>query len=130
MYQQNTAMVERRKNKRYKVQDNVFAILHSHVIIVTSLIDISQDGLSFECLPEVNEIPKNDGQLDIFFNDDDLYDFYLQNIPFETTSEIEVVNDYKNILKMKRVGVKFGGISPKQQALLDYFLKNHTIHKG
>jgi len=130
MYQQSAATAERRTNKRYRALDNAFAILHSDVIIVTSLIDISENGLSFECMPEIDEIPPKGCRLDVFLNDDDLYDFYLQNVPFETTSEIEITNGSKTVLKMKRVGVKFGDLSPKQHSLLDYFLRSLTLHDG
>ena len=80
-------MTERRQVKRFAVPDNAFAVLHSNSIIVTSLIDINMDGLAFEYIIDSDDHIGNARELDIFCADDDIYDFHLQNVPFEITSQ-------------------------------------------
>ena len=127
----HSATADRRSSKRFRAHDNVFAILHSDNIIVTSLIDISMDGLSFEYAPEDEDQPCRGYGLDVFFADDNLYDFYLQNVPFETISEIELKNDFpKSAIKIKRLSVKFGKLSSTQKSQLEYFLRCHTMHEA
>lgn len=131
MKQHSTSTNDRRRTIRFRAQDNAFAILHSETIIVTSLVDISQDGLSFEYVPDIETAPITGCSLDVFFNDDDLYDFYLQNVPFEIISEIELENTFfKSTLKTNRCGVRFGSLSAAQQSQLDFFLRSHTVHAG
>ena len=127
----HSATTDRRRSKRFKAHDNAFAILHSDNIIVTSLIDISMDGLSFEYIPEGENLPCKGCGLDVFFTDDKLYDFYLQNMPFETISEIPVEHEPPaSEIKIKRFSVKFGELSSTQKAQLEFFLRCHTMHEA
>lgn len=124
-------MTERRQVKRFAVPDNAFAVLHSNSIIVTSLIDINMDGLAFEYMIDSDDQIENARELDIFCADDDIYDFHLQNVPFEITSQEAVsVADHVVPLKKMRYGVKFGKLNREQLSRLQHFVRNYTTVKA
>lgn len=122
---------DRRDDTRYRAMDNAFAILHSNSIIVTSLIDINLNGLGFEYMIDSEEHINKASALDIFCVDDELYDFHLQNIPFEIISEADVATDtFITPIKAKRYGVKFRELTPEQESRLEHFILYHTTVEG
>ncbi len=123
-------MAERRQERRFAVPDNAFAVLHSKSIIVTSLIDINTDGLAFEYMVDSDDHVGNAKNLDIFCADDDIYDFHLQNVPFEITSleEMPVLAEAAPLVKI-RCGVKFGRLTHDQQSRLQFFVSHYTTAK-
>jgi len=124
-------MAERRQEKRFAVPDNAFAVFHSNSIIVTSLIDINMDGLAFEYMIDSDDHVGNAQELDIFCADDDIYDFHLQNVPFEITSQEAVsVADQFVPLKKIRCGVKFGRLNQDQLSRLQHFVSHYTTVKA
>lgn len=124
-------MVERRQEKRFGAPDNAFAVLHANSIIVTSLVDINMDGLAFEYMVDSDDHVGNAKELDIFCADDDIYDFHLQNVPFEIASQ-EMVSSAEQVapLTKMRYGVKFGKLNRDQQTRLQYFVRHYTTVKA
>ena len=128
-------MHDRRKRRRFKVKDNVFAVLHSSLIKIIPLIDLSLDGLAFE--DEVDGVPRQIGPvygLDVFCADDE-YDpdgeCSVQNIQFEIVSERDIADPGPyGAYHGKRCSVKFKQLSFDQQHLLEYFLHNNTMYEA
>ena len=130
---EGNVMGDRRKRKRFKVKDNVFAVFHSDLIKVASLIDLSMDGLAFEeQLDGETGLVGSIYGLDIFCADDDCSEEQsVQNIPFNIVSEADIiVPDTSNETSMRRCSVKFDRLSYLQQAHLEFFLNRHIIHEA
>jgi hypothetical protein len=120
-------MLERRKHKRFKVQNGAFAVLGAppwpHSTKVGQIIDMSMGGLAFSYIAE--QEPSNGSfELGIFLADNS---FRLRKIPFETISDLEIKKGPFNSITMRRSGVQFGELTPNQISQLKYFIRNHTI---
>ncbi len=120
-------MLERRKHKRFKVQDSAFVVLrgsswpHS-TQKVGQIMDIGMGGLAFSYVAE--QEPSNGSfELGIFSADNS---FHLRKIPFETISDVETKKVPFSSITMRRSGVQFGELTQEQAAQLEFFLKNRT----
>jgi len=119
---------ERRKHKRFRVQNGAFAVLtafswpHSTQKL-GQIIDIGMGGLAFSYI--ASEEPSNGSlELSIFLAENR---FHLRNIPFKTISDVETKKVPFSSITMKRSGVQFGELTPNQISQLKYFISNHTI---
>jgi len=120
-------MLERRKHKRFKVQNGAFAVLGAppwpHSTKVGQIIDMSMGGLAFSYIAE--QEPSNGSfELGIFLADNS---FHLRKIAFETISDLETNGVPCSSITMRRSGVQFGELTPNQISQLKYFIRNHTI---
>jgi hypothetical protein len=111
---------ERRKHKRYNVQQGTFAVLPSNYLI-GQIKNISRGGVSFSCIAAGRQsygIPV----LEIFSKDNN---FYLREIPFKVISEIDVENHVPcSSLQMKKISGEFAKLTEYQKSQLDFFLQN------
>ena len=123
-------MSDRRLQRRFKAPCNAFAVIHSHTIIVTSLANINMDGLAFDFMFENIGLITGAKELDIFCADDNLYDFHLQNVPFEIVSKLEIESKDQVNPITTRYGVKFGNLTPEQESRLRFFIKYHTTDEA
>ena len=128
-------MHDRRRQKRFKVKENVFAVLHSDLIKVIPLIDLSLDGLAFE--DSMDGEPRQLGPvygMDVFCADDDedlVEESGIQNIQFEIVSERDIViPDTTCMHKGKRCSVRFRQLSFDQRSHLEYFLNHNAIFEA
>jgi len=119
---------ERRKHKRFRVQNGAFAVLtafswpHSTQKL-GHIIDIGMGGLAFSYITS-EESPNGAVELSIFLAENR---FHLRNIPFETISDVETTEEPSSSLTMRRRSVQFGELAPNQVSQLKYFMRNHTI---
>lgn len=119
---------ERRKHKRFLVQNGAFAVLtaffwpHSTQKL-GHIIDIGLGGLAFSYITS-EESPNGAVELSIFLAENR---FYLRNIPFETMSVVEITEEPSSSLTTRRHSVQCGKIAPNQVSQLKYFIWNHTI---
>jgi hypothetical protein len=121
-------MDERRKHKRFKVQNAAFAVLsaisspHS-TQKVGRITDIGMGGLAFSYI--ASEEPSNISvQLSIFSGKNG---FDLRKIPFETIWDLETKKAPLGSITMRRTGVEFRKLKPNQISQLKYFIQNYTI---
>ena len=117
-------IVERRKHKRFQVEDGAFAVLTPHFAKVGQIIDMSMGGLAFSYIAE--QEPSNGSfELDIFLTD---HSFYLEKVPVKTISDFEIANEVAySFTTTRRCGVEFGDLTLNQISQLEYFIRNHTI---
>lgn len=116
-----SGVVERRRHKRYRVKGETFAFLGDET---GTLLDISQGGFSFHFAVFEKE-PVIPSHLDIFLAEPH---FYLPKIPVSFVSEIQTVPaSIFSLLRIKRLGMKFGLLSREQQALVEEFIARHTV---
>lgn len=118
---------ERRKFKRYRVQEGAMAVFQNKESRLGPIQDISRGGLSFVYFTDNGRIHGSD-EMGIFHPGED---FYLTKVPFITIYEKKgVKSDPFSILRMNKRGIQFGKMIRYQKSLLDYFIKNYTIENG
>ena len=116
---------ERRKFRRFLVQDKAFAVLRPHFNKLGTIKDIGRGGLAFEYI--AYEGPDRDSSyIDIFLTGDR---FYLSKILSKIIYDIKIVDRNQtpiDLFATRRCGLQFGELTPDQAAQLDFFIKNHT----
>ncbi len=119
-------LVNRRKNHRFNVKNNIFAVLKPQYTQMGKLIDINTTGLAFQyidCIEDIHTYTKP-SELAIFLNKGNVY---LDFIPVKTTYAYEIENDlFYNSTKIMRVSVQFSELVFDQLIQLEYFILNHT----
>ena len=113
------AKSDRRKFRRYHAISGAFAVNTKF----GQLVDISRGGLSFRYV-ERTGWPKELFEKGVIFGDDD---FCLDDLPIKTICDHVVANGLSNYATaIRRCGVGFGDLSPKQRIDLEYFIWAHT----
>lgn len=116
-------MLERRKHKRFQVQDDAIAVLRPVVDKRGPIIDISRGGLAFRYIT-AKESSDRSSKLDILLPD---LSFYLGHLPIRTVRDFEVTSDYALAsTKTRRCSVQFKKLTQKQISLIESFMENHT----
>ena len=117
-------IVERRKHKRFQVQDGAFAVLTPHFYTWGQIIDISRGGLAFRYTGK--ELPPNIScDLGISLAN---IGFYLGKLPFRAISDFEIGNEVAyNLTTIRRCGVEFGELTLNQISGLECFIRNQTM---
>ena len=115
---------ERRKLKRFQVQDGAFAVVRPEFTRLGQIINISYEGLAFQYAVTANQ-ENGASELDVFLKGDG---FYLENMSFETVSDRRATRkSSKGFLPLRRCSVRFKDLTGAQIAQLEYFIQNHTI---
>jgi hypothetical protein len=116
-------LVERRKHKRFRMQNSAFVVFGSHAGELGWIIDISRGGLGFRYIA-YGDRPNGSSELVIYSADKS---FYLEKLPFRTVWDFEVADQFPSSpMTMRRRGVQIGELTQEQIAQLPYFIKNHT----
>jgi hypothetical protein len=115
-------LVERRKHNRFSVSKGAFVALRPHYGKIGQVVNISMGGLAFTYMAD-EERPSRSFELDIFLAGGS---FYLQGVPFGTISDFHNDGIPLSSVKMRRMGVQFGDLTPHQVSQLEYFIQNHT----
>ena len=137
---------DRRRHKRYPVNDRLFAIVSSdrHLLdrienmskgeiamaIIKSkpsrmgeIVEISRSGLSFRYIA-TDRMLDHTCEMNILFIDKN---FRLSRLPFQVMDDRSISSEPPfDVLRMRRFGVKFGGLTSRQKFKLDHLLKNYT----
>jgi hypothetical protein len=114
--------VERRQEKRFRVQHGAFVMFRPSDTGVGRLIDISMHGLTLDYIsskePEIQP-----SELDIFVVNSP---FRLHGLPCETITDFVTFTTYDGALSKRRRGVQFGKLTESQETLLIHFIHHHT----
>jgi hypothetical protein len=118
-------LVERRRYKRFLVQEGAFAVFGSHVSEVGQIIDISRDGLSFRYIANGDRDRANgSSELEIYLAEKS---FCLEKVPVKTVWDFEMADQFPSSpMTMRRRGVQFGELTQEQIPQLGCFIRNHT----
>jgi hypothetical protein len=112
--------VEQRKHKRYKVTKRAFAVLGPEAVKLCHLIDISKGGLAFRYFVDSNGMAEEMDNLDILGGED----FYLEKVPVRIVTDMALKDESPfSSIAMRRRGVQFGQLTPKQLEQVDYFIE-------
>ena len=117
--------IERRKNPRYCVRDNAFAVFGPEPVKLAPIIDISLGGLGIEangskvCAGESNCTAR----LEIVIDDGSFYmdNLHYQLLPQYRSFSGKAVEPFQHIY-----GVQFTDLMSTQLNQLKYFIRNHT----
>lgn len=114
---------ERRKNRRFKVEEGAFAALSPDSSIMGQLDNISKGGLSFKYI--VHEDQSDEIEATHVFVG--INGFYLEKMPYKVVEDVQVENTSSlSSINMRRRRLQFVDLTSNQAAQLDYFLKNRT----
>jgi hypothetical protein len=117
------APVERRLQPRFKAAEGVFAALVNHNSKLGQIRDISKMGLAFRYIDNGDE-PGEASELKIIVG---MGGVYLEKLPFRKVNDFEIQNEYSfSSLKMRQMGLQFGGLTRKQCTRLEHFIQKHT----
>jgi len=118
--------IERRKNPRFCVSDNAFAVFQPEPVRMVPIVDISLGGLGIGVngINTRDEWLNGESYLEILLDD---CSFYMDNLPYEFLPKFRnfprnAVGSFQNIY-----GLKFADLMPSQQSQLKFFIRNHTI---
>ena len=117
-------IAERRKHKRFKVQNRVYVTLKdNNYYKLGQLINISKGGFAFLYIANGEHVS---GLLKVdLFSETNA--FYLKDMPFEIISDFSHDNEPPFIHgKIGRCGGQFDKLTQSQKFQLDYFIKSYT----
>lgn len=118
--------VERRKHKRYQVDNGALVLLGWYYETVGRIIDISAGGLAFRYLPHEEGVDESD--LTIVLSETN---FYLDEVPTKTISDFELRDEIPaTSTTARRRGVQFMNPTDHQKAQIDFFINNYTERAG
>jgi hypothetical protein len=113
--------VERRKHKRFRVQEGAYVIFQPYT--VGRLIDIGMDGLTFEYV-SIKQPSKMESELVIAMTNNA---FSLRNVPCKILSDFKVEDVSSNLLSIRQCRVQFRDLTQHQISKLGDFIHNHTV---
>ena len=112
--------IERRQWKRFKVAEGAFAVLTNHSNTLGQIKDISENGLSFRYI-DSQEGRSEARELKIILSSGGLC---LEGVPFKEVTDFEIKSEFSSSsIKMRRIGLEFGQLTPNQQMRL----RNHFL---
>jgi hypothetical protein len=114
--------VERRKHKRYQVDNGALVLVGWYYEKVGRIIDISKGGLAFRYMPHEKEEDESD--LAIVLAETN---FYLDEMPNRTISDFELADEIPAApTTHRRRGVQFVDATDRQKAQIEFFINNYT----
>jgi hypothetical protein len=122
---EHNASDDRRKRRRWRVQDGAFVILSPSDAGVGRVIDISIEGLSFDYVT-TQEPSGEPTELQIFVTDSP---FRLYNIPCKTITDFKTFEIPQTRSHKRRSGIQFGDLTEGQKSQLEYFMQKYTTEE-
>jgi len=118
--------IERRKHRRVNVQDIAFAVLRDPDRQLGQIMNISMGGLAYNYIVGSGSVDSA-LELDILLAYKGLY---MEKIHFEPVSDFQIANKSPfTPITMRRRGIKFGELTPKQTSMLQNFIQERTINR-
>jgi c-di-GMP-binding flagellar brake protein YcgR len=114
--------LERRKRKRFRVQNDTFVVLISNETRVGPLRDIAMDGLAFHYTGREEPLNKS-AKLGVFSVNHDLF---LYKVPCKIISDSKIYARHPSPITKRRCGVQFSELTEDQRSELKCFIANHT----
>jgi len=116
-------VVERRKHKRFKVKEGLFAVITSDNKM-GRIKNISRSGLTFQYIGDGGP-SSGSTEMEIFST---VYDFYLKKVPVKSVVDVEVDGNIPfSSVPMKQLRIQFGKMTPIQLGLLGYLIQYFTL---
>lgn len=119
IHQGNTNLAERRKHTRFIINGTAYAACWPDPVVVGEIIDISKFGISF-IYPAEQSLPETISEVAIIISG---ASFVVKRNPFQSVSDIEVLDCLSFSGKMRRHSGYFINPTPEH----DQFIKYHTV---
>ncbi len=125
-----TDFTEKRKHKRFKVQEGACAEFHKprlfklgkpRIIESVPIIDISYKGLAFQ-YTDRNMWSHNFNELSISRIADEVK---IDKVPYKVVSDF-LISDFTKSIVLRRCRIKFGELTRSQKIQLDHFIQYYT----
>jgi len=115
--------IERRKHKRFLVQEGAYALLKNNSSKLGQIKNVSRGGLAFSYI--VNEEQMHESfKVDIFISGQG---FCLKNISSKKISDFHIDNQLPfTTFAVRQVGIQFNELNHSQLSQLDNFIRDHT----
>ena len=116
-------IVERRKYKRFLVQEGAYALLKNNSSKLGQIKNISKGGLAFSYI--VDEEQMNDSfKVDIFITDSG---YCLKDVPSKKISDFHIDNRLPfSTFSIRQAGIQFNELNQSQLSQLDNFMRDYT----
>jgi hypothetical protein len=114
--------IERRKHKRFQVQNGAFVVLTPSDTKVGRIMDISMSGLAFHYIG-TEKTSNESTEISIFSAD---CGFYLYRIPCETVVNLKAYASHSAPISIRRCGIQFGDLTPDRVFRLEHFIHKYT----
>lgn len=111
------ALIGRRKLKRHRVREGVYAMINEDTSIMGEVIEINRRGLSFNYHFDERLVPVS-STIDIIYLNDD---FRLPEIPYTRITDLRITKE------VRRCSILFGDLTESQSSQLRLFIKKYTI---
>ena len=115
--------VERRKYKRFLVQEGAYALLKNNSSKLGQIKNISRGGLAFSYI--VDEDQMNESfKVDIFISKKG---YCLKDVPSKKVSDLHIDNRLPfSTFSIRQARIKFNELNPSQLLQLDDFIRDYT----
>ncbi len=125
MNDKKTCACERRKQARYPVKKEVYAVLKPDYDMMGPILDISRGGLAFNycpvsCQTETAENVERDIELSIITETDA---FFLKGLKINIVSDVEINEHCHNEQKLRRCGLQFEEPRVNRQNKLEHVIQ-------
>ena len=116
-------MVERRKHKRFRVQEGVYALLKNNSSKLGQIENISRGGLAFSYIVDGEQMHEA-FKVDIFISK---IGYCLKDVPSKKISDLHLDNRLPfSTFSIRQVGIQFNELNHSQLSQLDNLMRDHT----
>ena len=116
-------IVERRKHKRFLVQEGAFALLKNNSSKLGQIKNISRGGLAFSYIVDEEQLHES-FKVDIFISK---IGYCLKNVPSKKISDFRIDNRLPfSTFSIRQVGIQFDELNHSQLSQLDKFMRDYT----
>jgi hypothetical protein len=119
-----TDFIEKRRDKRFAMQNGIVALPGASAVEIGTIVDISRGGISIRYTPtdEQNDAAPD---IDILLTD---HNFYITGVPVTTRSNFKLENKIPfSYIYERRCGMQFGELTDNQLNQLNELLVNYVI---
>ena len=113
----NKPLIGRRRLKRHRVREGVYALINKNSSILGEVKEISTKGLSFNYHFDEKAVPIS-SKIDIIYLNDD---FRLSGMPYTRIADLRITKE------VRRCSILFGNLTESQLSQLKFFIKKYAI---
>ena len=117
-------IVERRKHKRYRVQEGVYALLKNNSSKLGQIKNISRGGLAFSYIVDGDQMLEP-FKVDIFISN---VGYCLKDVPSKKISDLHIDNKLPfSTFSIRQARIQFNELNHSQLSQLDNLMQDYTI---
>jgi hypothetical protein len=116
-------LVERRKHKRFLVQEGVYALLKNNSSKLGQIKNISRGGLAFSYIVDGEQMHEA-FKVDIFISN---IGYCLKDVPSKKISDLHIDNQFPfSTFSIRQARIQFNELNHSQLSQLDNFIRDYT----